>query len=97
MTRHLTREELDQGLEHIRQSPRDAGRLEHIVVRSNINERSSLSSCVLSTRRGAKGDRSESDRGASEDEPHTSNQVSIMNARVIEGATVTVGDVVKPA
>ena len=74
----LTALQLEAGLDHIRQSPRDAGVLEQIVRRPQVGEREVLASAELTTTDGLVGDR----WGAkSRTDPDT--QINIMNARVI--------------
>jgi len=55
--RHLSRPELEAGLDHIRQSPRDSGRLHMIVVRPKSNERVVLTECDASSDGAIHGDR----------------------------------------
>ena len=74
--RHMTIEELEAGLEHIRQSPADMGRLELIVCRPRSEEREVLSEGELDQQQGLVGDCWRS-RGSFE------TQVTIMNARAI--------------
>ena len=83
--KHLTTEELEAGLEDIRQSPKDDGNLEMIVRRPQIGEREVLSEGRLDLMAGLEGDNwmargsaSTPDRSA-----HPEMQVDIMNSRVI--------------
>lgn len=79
-------EELRAGLEHVKASPRDAGRLEAIVVRPAPNLRRELKVCRLDVAFGAEGDR------WSEKVPSTplpgfedqSSQLTLMNARAAQ-------------
>ncbi|MFT5449270.1 MAG: hypothetical protein ACI9DC_004459 [Gammaproteobacteria bacterium] len=57
MADHLTGEELEAGLAHILESPRDSGRLEAIVARPEHNQRNDLQSCEISLARGVYGER----------------------------------------
>lgn len=82
---HLTIEQLHEGLEHIRQSPRDRGVIELIVRRPRVGEREVLDAGELDLTAGLLGDtwgvRSSSrmrDRS-----PHPDMQVNVMNARAI--------------
>ena len=77
--RHLTREELEAGLESIRQSPTDDGIVELIVSRPRPSVREVLDRAELDPASGLLGD-SWSTRVASPD-PQT--QLNVMNARVI--------------
>lgn len=53
---HLSIEELEAGIENIRQSPRDNGVLELIVRRPQIDERESLTEGALNVTEGLVGD-----------------------------------------
>lgn len=82
---HLTREELDEGLEVIRQSPTDGGVLDLIVRRPQVDERESLTKGELDVVEGLVGD-SWRARGSSQTEDgaaHPDMQLTIMNSRVI--------------
>jgi MOSC domain-containing protein YiiM len=74
---HLSAEELEAGLETIRQSPKDNGELALIVRRPQSNEREILATGELDPKYGLVGD-NWCER-ASADDPDT--QLNIMNAR----------------
>jgi MOSC domain-containing protein YiiM len=74
---HLSQEELEAGLETIRQSPKDGGELVLIVRRPQSNEREILATGELDPRVGLVGD-NWCER-ASADDPDT--QLNVMNAR----------------
>jgi hypothetical protein len=83
--RHLTRDELEAGLEEIRRSPRDGGVLELIVRRPEVDRRETLDEGELDLRDGLVGDswnRRPSSRTA-DGSPHPDMQLNVMNARVI--------------
>jgi hypothetical protein len=83
--KHLTREELEAGLDEIRRSPKDEGVLELIVRRPKLNEREVLSEGALDLSEGLVGD-SWSRRGSSrmpDRRAHPDAQINIMNARAI--------------
>ena len=83
--RHLTTEELHDGLEAIRQSPKDEGVLELIVRRPQVGEREVLAEGQLDIVDGLVGD-SWSIRGSrrsKDGQAHPDMQLNIMNARVI--------------
>ena len=83
--RHLTMEELEAGLEHIRRSPKDTGVLELIVRRPRVGERDVLLEGHLDPLVGLVGD-SWKDRASSrtaDGSPHPHMQLNIMNARVV--------------
>ncbi len=83
--RQLTTTELEQGLDHILQSPRDEGELALIVRRPEVDERESVDDGYLDTEQGLVGDNwlsrgnSHTPDGASDPEM----QLNIMNARVV--------------
>jgi len=82
---HLTREELEAGLDHIRQSPKDNGTLELIVCRPAVNERRVLDLAELEIEKGLLGDTWPM-RGSSKTAdggPHPEMQINIMNARAV--------------
>lgn len=82
---HLTMEELDTGLDHIRQAPKDEGVLELIVRRPETEEREVLEEGELDVKEGLVGD-NWGRRGSSMTEDGTSHpemQLNIMNARAI--------------
>lgn len=55
-TLHLSTEELNAGLDAVRQSPRDQGRLEMIVIRPTTDERVILDACEVSAEHALHGD-----------------------------------------
>jgi hypothetical protein len=76
-------QELEAGLDHIRQSPKDAGRLELIVRRPATDQRELLSQGQLSLEEGLVGDtwKSRTSSRTSDGTPHPDMQLNIMNAR----------------
>lgn len=83
--KHLTLTELEEGLDEIRQSPKDEGVLEMIVCRPRVNEREVLAEGELHPREGLVGD-SWKNRGSSrtaDGAAHPEMQLNIMNSRVI--------------
>ena len=81
--RHLTREELEAGLDEIRRSPKDHGTLELIVRRPAVGEREVLEEGALDLERGLSGD-TWSERGSSktaDGSAHPEMQLNVMNAR----------------
>ena len=83
--RHLTTEELHNGLDEIRRSPRDQGALVLIVRRPGIDEREVLEQGELDLVQGLVGDtwnRRTSSRSF-DGGPHPDMQLNIMNARAI--------------
>lgn len=83
--KHLTTAELEAGLDEIRRSPKDAGRLELIVRRPSEDEREVLEEAELDTSDGLVGD-TWKERGSSrtpDGSPHPDMQLNIINARAI--------------
>jgi hypothetical protein len=83
--RHLSLEELEAGLEHIRQSPKDHGRVEMIVRRPTVDQREVLDEGTLDSTEGLIGDNWKS-RGSKSMQDGSANpemQLNIMNARTI--------------
>jgi MOSC domain-containing protein YiiM len=82
----LTMAELEAGLDHIRQSPRDNGPLLLIVRRPSVNERELLAEGQLDREVGLVGDnwRTKGSQGTSDGSAHPDMQLTIMNARVID-------------
>jgi hypothetical protein len=84
--KHLTMEELEAGLDNIRQAPKDQGVLGLIVRRPSINEREVLKECQLDKTEGLIGD-SWKMRGSGrtpDGSAHPEMQLNIMNIRVTE-------------
>ena len=81
---HLTMDELEAGLDEIRESPKDSGVLQLIVRRPQIEEREILDDGELDLHEGLVGD-SWIKRGSSrtvDGSPHPDMQINVMNARV---------------
>ena len=77
--------ELEDGMEYIRQAPKNQGLLKMIVRRPTVDEREILEECELNLEQGLAGD-SWKDRGSSHTPDGSANinaQLTIMNARVI--------------
>ena len=82
---HLTMEELESGLDEIRNSPTDEGVLELIVRRPKIGEREVLEEAELHLAQGLVGD-NWSERPSSrtpDGSPHPDMQLNVMNSRAI--------------
>ena len=83
--KHVTMAELEAGLENIRQSPTDAGVLELIVRRPQVEAREVMEEGELHLVEGLVGDNWKT-RGSSQTadgSAHPDMQLNIMNARVI--------------
>ena len=79
----LNPDQLDAGLDEIRRSPPDRGRVELIVRRPAVDQREVLAEATLDTARGLVGDtwlQRESSR-TPDNSPHPDMQLNIMNAR----------------
>jgi len=84
-TIHLTREQLEAGLDYIRQAPKDNGVVELIVRRPQTEQREILEEAALSIAEGLVGDNWKL-RGSSrtpDGGPHPDMQINIMNARSV--------------
>jgi len=83
--RHLTTTELEAGLDHIRQSPKDAGVLELIVRRPCVDEREVIQEGELDLVHGLVGDSWKTRRSSRtpDGSAHPDMQLNIMNSRVI--------------
>lgn len=85
-TGFVTMQQLEQGIDHIKASPKDQGSLELIVCRPSVGERTVLQDAVLNIEQGLLGDnwfqRDHSKLKRSIDPRDT--QLNIMNARAIE-------------
>lgn len=82
--KHLTKDELEAGLDEIRRAPKNEGVLELIVRRPQIDEREILHEAELHLVEGLVGDswiRRSSSRTA-DGSPHPDMQINIMCARV---------------
>ncbi len=85
MTRHATVDQLDAGLDHIRQSPADNGSLRMIVQRPDVDQREVVTEGMLDVDAGLIGDSWQS-RGSTrtpDGGPNPAAQVTIINARLI--------------
>jgi MOSC domain-containing protein YiiM len=71
--KHLTREELEAALDHLREAPRNEGVVQLIVRRPRVDEREVLEEAELDPVKGSKT----ADGG-----PHPEMQINIMNSRV---------------
>ena len=77
--------ELEAGLDLIRQSPKDSGRVELIVCRPAVGKREELNQAVLDVDRGLDGDNwlARGDRHTADRRAHPDMQLNLMNARTI--------------
>jgi hypothetical protein len=82
--RHLTTEELEAGLDNIREAPKDDGALEMIVCRPEIGERRVLDAAELDLELGLVGDnwKARGFRKTSDGSAHPDMQLNIMGSRV---------------
>ena len=82
--KHLTMQELEASLDHLRNSPKDEGVVQLIVRRPRVDERELLEEAELDPLQGLIGD-SWCVRGSSktvDGGPHPEMQINIINARV---------------
>ncbi len=83
---HLTTAELEAGLDHIRQSPKDVGTLEMIVRRPRVDAREVLVEGELDLELGLVGD-TWLERGSSrtaDGSAHPDMQLNVINARLLD-------------
>jgi MOSC domain-containing protein YiiM len=85
MARHLSLEELRDGMSEILLSPKERGPLRAIVIRPETDARVSLQRCELSPEGGVHGDNWAKGCWMSlpDGRPHPDVQVTLMNARTI--------------
>lgn len=82
--KHLTMQELEAALDHLRETPKDDGILELIVCRPDVDQRAVLEQADLDPLKGLIGDNwhvrpsSKTPDGS----PHPEMQINIMNSRV---------------
>jgi MOSC domain-containing protein YiiM len=83
---HLTVEELEAGLAHVRLAPREAGRVALIIARPSVDLREELEVGRFTANDGLVGDRWRRDAAAHapEDEVPTDGQVTFINARYLD-------------
>jgi MOSC domain-containing protein YiiM len=79
----LTRAELEDGIDHVRAAPRDAGSVELIVCRPAVGVRAELPEATLDSALGLVGDnwRARGSSGTVDGTAHPDKQVTIMNDR----------------
>ena len=79
-------QELEEGLDHIRQSPKNEGILEMIVARPNVDEREVLKEATLDVDKALIGDNwhVRPSIRTKDGSPHPDKQLNIMNARAID-------------
>lgn len=83
---YLTTAELEAGLDHVRQSPKDEGRLEMIVRRPQVDAREVLDEGELDLELGLVGD-TWLERGSSrtaDGSAHPDMQLNVINARLLD-------------
>lgn len=81
---HLTTDQLNAGLDHIKAAPADNGVLEMVLRRPAVGEREVLDTAELTLAEGVAGD-TWNQRGSKRTDdggPHPDMQLNIMNARV---------------
>src|SRR4029078_1362272 len=84
--RHLTKAELEAGLDHIRDAPKDDGVLQLIVRRPGVDQREILEEAELDLIEGLVGDswKLRPSSKTVDHSPHPFMQINIMNARVTQ-------------
>lgn len=84
--RHLSIEELEEGLEHIRQSPKDNGALKMIVRRPEVDAREAIQEAELNIEVGLVGDnwKVRGNPNTPDGSAKADAQITLMNARAVE-------------
>ncbi|MEZ4869760.1 MAG: hypothetical protein R3C14_51015 [Caldilineaceae bacterium] len=84
--KQLSTAELEAGLDHFRQAPKEEGRLELLVRRPQIGEREVLTEGQLDVDEGLVGDnwRARGSRMTEDGSAHPEMQLNLMNSRVID-------------
>lgn len=82
--KHLTMQELEAALDHLRETPKDAGVLQLIVCRPQVDQREVLEEAELDPAKGLIGDNWVVRRSSRtpDGSPHPDMQINIMNSRV---------------
>ena len=82
--RHLTTEELEAALDHLRQAPKDDGVVELIVCRPEVDQRAVLDEALLDLTVGLVGDnwKVRGSKKTPDGSAHPEMQINIMNSRV---------------
>jgi hypothetical protein len=82
--KHLTMQELEAALDHLRQAPKDEGVLQLIVCRPNVDQREVLEEAVLDLEKGLIGDNwfVRGSKKTPDGSAHPEMQINIMNSRV---------------
>jgi hypothetical protein len=82
--KHLTMQELEAALNHLRETPRDEGVLHLIVCRPDVDQRTILNEAELDPFKGLIGDNwiVRASSKTSDGSPHPEMQINIMNSRV---------------
>lgn len=83
---HLARQDLEAGLGHIRDSPREEGRVVLVVCRPSVGVRELLAVAMLDVVTGLAGDNwlARGSRSTPDGSAEGQRQVTVMNARVAE-------------
>lgn len=82
--RHLTLQELEAALDHLRQAPKDNGVIELIVRRPEVDQREVIEEAELDSVKGLLGDNwlTRGSKKTPDGSAHPEMQINIMNARV---------------
>src|SRR5215831_2354613 len=91
---HLTTEELQAGLDHVRLSPSDGGVLDLIVRRPTVNERELLEDAELSLIEGLVGDTWNRRRSKSTPDGSPNIEMDLSTANLPAGTRLALGEAV---
>jgi hypothetical protein len=83
---HLSLDELEAGLEHIRQSPKDHGIVKMIVRRPNDDEREVIETSELDLHQGLVGDnwKARGSKNSPDGLANVNAQITVMNSRMTQ-------------
>ena len=83
---HVTAEELEAGLDYIRRSPKDAGTIELIVRRPDVDRREVIDEGTLDPAAGLVGDswKKRASSRTPDGSPHPDRQITLMNSRAAD-------------
>jgi hypothetical protein len=84
IVKHLTMQELEAALDHLRQAPKDDGVLQLIVCRPEVDQREEMDEAELDPLKGLIGDNwiVRGSRRTPDGSAHPDMQINIMNSRV---------------
>lgn len=84
--RHLTQDEIEAGLAHVAAAPRDHGTVEMIVLRPDVDQRTTPDEATCTVEGGVEGDNwpARGSRHTSDGSANPDQQVTVMNVRYLD-------------